>query len=65
MEQIPDHPDIARCLCSGYAHPVRFPICPECGAETDEFYKDRLGDIVGCANCIESVDAWEETDGKL
>lgn len=37
-----------------------WPICPVCGRETDTFYKDKDGDIVGCDECIRSVDAWEE-----
>lgn len=65
MTNIPDRPDIRRCLCLGYARPISYPICPECGEETDEFLKDRLGDVIGCPNCIKSVDAWEETDGEF
>lgn len=63
MENIPDHPDIARCLCSGYAHPLkRTPTCPVCGAEVDAYLKNIDGDIVGCENCVTDVDAWEESD---
>lgn len=40
--------------------PEEPPICPVCGKETDTFYKDKHGDIVGCGECIRSVDAWEE-----
>lgn len=40
--------------------PEEWPICPVCGKETDTFYKDKDGDIVGCDECIQSVDAWEE-----
>ena len=37
-----------------------FPICPVCGAETDTYYRDiNSGEIVGCDECIESVDAWD------
>lgn len=35
------------------------PKCPVCGMETDTFYKDAYGDIVGCDNCISAVDAWD------
>lgn len=38
---------------------IRFPICPICGDNTDTFYKDANGDIVGCSECMERVDAWE------
>lgn len=37
-----------------------FPICPVCGAEADTYYRDiNSGEIVGCDECIESVDAWD------
>ena len=63
MEYIPDHPEIARTLVSGYPDAVRFPMCPVCGEETDTFIKSRLsGEILGCDNCVSESDAWEETD---
>lgn len=37
------------------------PRCPVCGAETDTFYKNEDGGIVGCDECIRAVDAWDET----
>lgn len=36
------------------------PVCPVCGEETDTYYKNKDGVIVGCEFCIETVDAWEE-----
>ena len=36
------------------------PVCPVCGEETDTYYKNENGEIVGCDNCITAVDAWEE-----
>lgn len=64
--KLPDHPDIRRCLCSGYAHPQpSVPRCPECGEETDEFYKNSHGEIVGCECCIHLVDAWDEDDDHV
>lgn len=35
------------------------PICPVCGAETDTFFQDKYGDIVGCDECIKRLDAWD------
>ena len=35
------------------------PVCPICGSETDRFFTDFYHEIVGCSECIESVDAWE------
>lgn len=65
LELIPDHPDIKRCLCTGYAHPIKAtPTCPVCGEEVSEYYKDSYGEIVGCENCVKSIDAWEETDDE-
>ena len=37
------------------------PVCPVCGEETDTFYKNSLGDVIGCDMCVSAVDAWEET----
>ncbi len=57
--------DIIRNLIrTGYPGPEpRYPVCPVCGEETDTFFENAWGDIVGCAECIISVDAWEEDDG--
>lgn len=38
----------------------RCPQCPVCHGETDTFYKCQ-GEIVGCDNCVDPVDAWDET----
>ena len=35
------------------------PICPVCGEETDTFYQDSDGDIVGCDKCVKTIDAWD------
>lgn len=40
------------------------PICPVCGAETDTFYRNKDLDIVGCDECVSTVDAWDYTDEK-
>lgn len=39
------------------------PICPCCGQETDTFFRDVYGNIVGCDNtgCLTAVDAWDYT----
>lgn len=36
----------------------RVPVCPWCGADTDTVLRDRGGEVVGCPECIEAVDAW-------
>lgn len=35
------------------------PRCPVCGEETDSFYKDKWGNIVGCQECVQEVTSWE------
>lgn len=45
--------------------PAPLPRCPICRAETDTFKKNYWGEIVGCDECIEDVDAWDYTeDGR-
>lgn len=36
--------------------------CPICGESAEKIYKDRWGNIVGCDNCIEVIDALEVMD---
>lgn len=38
------------------------PICPECGEECECLYRDRTGQIVGCENCIDTLDAYDYFD---
>lgn len=40
----------------------KYPICPICGAETDTFYRNRDLDIIGCGECVSTVDAWDHYD---
>lgn len=44
---------------------VKYPICPECGAECSEIYKDKWGQVCGCDQCISCVDAWEWAEDEL
>lgn len=55
------HPDVTSALRTGYpsGHKDREPICPVCGNECEEIYKDRFGRHVGCDVCISTQDAWE------
>lgn len=32
--------------------------CPCCGEECEQFYYSD-GKIIGCENCVKSIDAWE------
>ena len=38
-------------------HPPVF--CPVCGSECDWTYINELGDVVGCDECLEEMDAYE------
>ncbi len=35
-----------------------FPRCPVCGAETDTLYTNIDGDVVGCDECVHTLNAW-------
>lgn len=42
----------------GYEPPERTEVvCPRCGLEAGQLYRDIYGEVVGCENCIEEVDA--------
>lgn len=57
----PDNPVIRNMVRTGYpdGKEPAYPRCPVCGEECETIYKDRERDIVGCDNCLNSVDAWE------
>lgn len=58
-----NHPEIENAIRTGYPHgEPSYPHCPVCESEANTFYKDRFGHILGCENCIDEVDAWEETE---
>lgn len=38
--------------------PDPMPVCPECGAECEWYYRNQIGEIIGCENCIDSLDAY-------
>lgn len=58
MIDIPDAPWIRDAEKNGMPEDPA-PICPCCGEETDRYYLDRDGDIIGCEYCIRSVDAYK------
>ncbi len=58
MIDIPDDPVIRS--MEKYGEPPwgsREPICPVCGTECSTIYKNALGEIVGCNECVETYDA--------
>lgn len=36
-----------------------WPRCPVCGEETDTFFRNKYFDIIGCDECLKTVDAWD------
>ena len=65
MAMIPDHPIIQNMERTGYPDGKEPPAprCPVCGEEADTFFRDREHAIVGCDNCLHTVDAWDYEEG--
>lgn len=40
------------------------PVCPVCGEECEKIYKDVWGNILGCDNCVEEMDAEEALEDE-
>lgn len=55
-----DHPVIKSIIATGSPTGNKMPVCPVCGAETNDYYKGNDGNIIGCPRCVEIVDAWED-----
>ena len=49
IEIIPDHPEIARCLCTGYPHPRQTHECCICGASAQCYGNDSGYKCFDCA----------------
>ena len=58
MYDLPDAPWIRDAEMNGMPSDET-PVCPVCGAETDTYYLDEYGDVIGCDCCIRAVDAWD------
>lgn len=54
MFDIPDHPVIQNLLRTGYPDGKELiePHCPICGEDSEFFYINRNGDVVGCERCL-------------
>lgn len=61
---LPDHPVIQNMERTDYpdGKEPTFPICPVCGEECEEIFRDKDLNIVGCDICIKQSDAWEEPE---
>jgi len=64
--EVPDHYVIQNMERTGYpdGKEPEYPHCPVCDSETDTFYKNKDGDIIGCDECVTTVDAWEATSDE-
>ena len=51
--EIPDHPEIARALRTGYPRPYRYVLCADCGGEFSEDHTMYIsgGDLI-CGKCL-------------
>lgn len=56
-----DHPDIASTLRTGYesGREPQYPRCPICDAECDTVYLNKDMEVIGCAECVRTADAWD------
>ena len=62
IEYTPDHPVIQNLIRTGEpdGRVHREPTCPVCGSLCDTLYLQGVArEVVGCEQCIRSVDAWE------
>lgn len=58
---IPDHPVIRNMERTGYpdGKEPAYPICPICGEECETIYRNKYLDVVGCEECVSTIDAWD------
>lgn len=56
-----DHPTIENLINTGTpdGRLELTPVCPVCGEEADDIYKNVYGEIIGCDKCIKRVSAWD------
>lgn len=61
---ISDDPLIRYAEKNGFApwNVPKEPRCPVCGSECETVYKDKMGDILGCDECLTAHDACEEEE---
>ena len=55
---LPDAPWIRDAEINGMPEEP-LPVCPCCGEETEDYYIDLAGDIIGCENCVRRRDDYE------
>lgn len=47
-----------RLLYEPFPEPEPLPTCPACGEEAETLYENYDGEIIGCDNCIATVNAY-------
>lgn len=57
-----DDPIIRRMEQTGYGGQRKQPVCPVCGSECEQVYKDVYLEIMGCDECLTEYDAWDEEE---
>ena len=62
---LPDHPVIQNMERTGYpdGKEPTFPICPVCGEECEEIFRDKDLNLGGCDIGIKPADAWAAPAG--
>lgn len=66
MFDIPDHPVVANMMRTGYpdGREPKEMSCPICGADAEQFFETKSGEIVGCDCCLTRRYYYEyETEG--
>ena len=64
MQNLPDAPWIRDAEINGVPDSPEIR-CPYCGKEAESFFKDKkTGEIIGCNECIEMVDAYDEYERR-
>ena len=61
-----DHPVVANLLRTGTpdGKEAKYPRCPWCGAEAENFYRHRIRGIIGCDRCLVEVPYYEIEQGE-
>ena len=67
MFDIPDHPIVQNMMRTGHPdgkEPIE-PLCPICGEDSEFFYTNKLGEVVGCERCLKIRYYYEFEEGEL
>lgn len=63
MTRLPDAPWIRDAELNGY--PSDDPVkCPVCGQECETLYCANDGDVFGCDQCVDEIEAWKWAEDR-